>query len=423
MFAPLILVGLLAVVLAIGAVWLALANSRLKVELDEARRTWPRQLEAASRDANDARHTASAVREELAATQARLTQALAAEKQKEDWLDHQEKEVAWYKEELTKRPKIIRRTYKILTLGVSGTGKTALTLKWANPLVDLGTLRGTKVERYERTVSHVQDGDELVEHVFEIRDWGGEHIVDAQQELIVDEIHGLLFVVDLAAPGGDGVDPERIQQQLHEFRAASLKFFFGPKTLAMCQSVVLFVNKSDVLSGTLAEIERAARSHFQPLIDDLTRYKSQLDVTIFVGSATYGHSTHHLFAHFVSHILPESAYDQQLLQRMKTDVGTDGGGEPSRGGHGSRSDGTRPVLTGAPAAPTPRSAGVPPAPPALPVPASPPPPPRRTVPLAVPPARRPAAPGAPVTSPQPAPPDASSALSTHTETMPHVGRR
>ncbi len=49
------------------------------------------------------------------------------------------------------------------------------------------------------------------------------------------------------------------------------------------------------------------------------RYKDQVDIRILVGSASYGHSTHLLFSHFVEKILPRSAYDTQLLQRLKTD--------------------------------------------------------------------------------------------------------
>src|SRR5258706_164795 len=81
-------------------------------------------------------------------------------------------------------------------------------------IMDLGTIQGTKIERYERTVSQVVLKDVTAEHVFEIGDWGGEHIVDAQQELIVDEIHGLLIVVDLGGKDAKAVEPARIQEQL-----------------------------------------------------------------------------------------------------------------------------------------------------------------------------------------------------------------
>jgi hypothetical protein len=335
--APLIIVGALAVGLAIAAILLALQSSKLKGQLEDAQsvtRETRRELESARAQygetsrmlaaIHDDRHTIqAALREEQARAQATIEElqtSLATERRdKEEFLDQQDRDIEWLRAELEKRPKVTRKTYKILTLGVSGTGKTALTLKWANPLMDLGMLQGTKIERYERTVSHVAGKDVTIEHVFEIGDWGGEHIVDAQQELIVDEIHGLLMVVDLSSRDGKSVDPARVHMQLREFQPESLKFFFGPKTIASCKTIVLFINKSDVLAGTPADVEREARRHYQKLIDDLERYKSQLDVRVLVGSATYGHSTHHLFAHFVERILPKNAYDNQLLQRMKGD--------------------------------------------------------------------------------------------------------
>jgi hypothetical protein len=248
-----------------------------------------------------------------------LEEASAEDQKKVGWLDHQQQEIAWLRSELEKRPKVTRKTYKILTLGMKWTGKTSLTLKWANPLIDLGAVQGTKIERYERTVSQVILKDVTTEHVFEIGDWGGEHIVDAQQELIVDEIHGLLIVVDLGGKDAKTVEPARVQEQLREFQAESLKYFFGPKTVASCKTVVLFINKSDLLSGTPLEVEAQAKQLYGRLIEHLMRYQTQVDIRVFVGSANYGHSTHMLFSHFVEKILPKNAYDNQLLQRMKSD--------------------------------------------------------------------------------------------------------
>jgi hypothetical protein len=376
-FVPLIIVGALAVGLAIAAILLALQNSKLKGQMDEAQgllRETRQQLDtsraqhtdtsrALAKSESDRQAFQSALDGEQRRAQAAIEevqQALVTERrEKEEFLDHQEKDIEWLRAELEKRPKVSRKTYKILTLGVSGTGKTALTLKWANPLMDLGTLQGTKIERYERTVSHVAGKDVTIEHVFEVGDWGGEHIVDAQQELIVDEIHGLLMVVDLAARDGKAVDQARVHMQLREFQPESLKFFFGPKTIASCKTVVLFINKSDVLAGTPAEVERDARRYYQRLIDDLERFKSQLDVRVLVGSATYGHSTHHLFAHFVERILPKNAYDNQLLQRMKADVPQDTTTQPIGAGR-------RPPPPPAPQAPAaPAAAPYPPPPPQM----------------------------------------------------------
>ena len=312
----LLVAGLIALGAAGLVVILVNQRSRLRAQL--------RDVQTAYGALRDTRSQAALLSERHAALTTRLEEIQGDNQRKAEWLDNLEKENEWFRQELEKRPRVTRRTYKILTLGVSGTGKTALTLKWANPLTDLGTLAGTKIDRYQRTVSLVTGKEAMTEHVFEIGDWGGEYMVDAHQELVMDEIHGLLLVVDLAARDATKVEPERIQQQLRDFQAEVLKFFFGPRTVASCKTVVLFINKSDLLSGTPAEVERQARSHYKRLIDDLEKHDAQLNVHVLVGSATSGHSVHHLFSHFVERILPSTAYDAQLLQRMKSDPAAEG---------------------------------------------------------------------------------------------------
>lgn len=253
--------------------------------------------------------------------QEKVTSLEADNKQQLGWLDNQSAELKWHKGELEKRPTVERKIYRILTVGMKATGKSSLTLKWSNPLVDLGTIEGTKIERYERTVSQVRTrdklGDTLVEHLFEVHDWGGEHIVDAQQELIMEEIHGILMVVDLGGKDARQVDQHRILEQLDEFNPKALKFFFSPKTVASCKTIVLFINKSDLIPGSPAQAEAQAKAYYAPLIDSLMQYSTHIDVKVMVGSASFGHSTHILFSHFVEQILPRTAYDHQLLQRIK----------------------------------------------------------------------------------------------------------
>lgn len=227
-------------------------------------------------------------------------------------------EAKHYREKLDQRPESKRKTYRIVTLGMQGTGKTSLTLKWANPLADLSAIDGTKSEQYERNVSRVQAGKEVIEHVFEVLDWGGEQMVDAVQGISTNEVHGLLFVVDLGSKDATKVEPERIQAQLREFQPESLRYFFVPKLMASCKTIVLFINKSDLIPGTPAQIEQEARRLFQPLITNLAKAANPIELKVFVGSANSGHSTHVLFAHFVEKILPHDAYDQQLLQRFKS---------------------------------------------------------------------------------------------------------
>ncbi len=296
-----IVIGLIAVSFLAVLIVVAQRASKLALELEATER----KLESAQKDTRN--------------VVADLAKVTAEDQQKLNWLTSAEEQVRHLEAELSKRPKLVRKTYRILTLGVKATGKTSLTLKWSNPLANLGMIEGTKIERYERSVSHKLEKDQLIEHVFEVRDWGGEHIVDAQQELIMEEIHGLLVVVDLGGKDARQVEPTRIQEQLQEFQPQAIKYFFGPKTVASCKTVVLFINKSDLLSGTPAQVEEQAKQIYAPLIDNLMKYCTQIDVRVFVGSASYGHSTHLLFSHFVERILPRSAYDPQLLQRMKTD--------------------------------------------------------------------------------------------------------
>ncbi|MEZ4295605.1 MAG: hypothetical protein R3B70_11565 [Polyangiaceae bacterium] len=153
-FVPLIVVGALAVGLAIAAILLALQSSKLKTQLEEVQvahrdareqadthRIQTAELQRQVATLNADRHALQrALEEEQARAQATFDEAqqsaqslLTERREKEEFLDHQDKEIEWLRAELEKRPKVSRKTYKILTLGVSGTGKTALTLKWANP--------------------------------------------------------------------------------------------------------------------------------------------------------------------------------------------------------------------------------------------------------------------------------------------------
>lgn len=306
-----------------GAAALGVINSATKKKLklaEEQIRGAAGNLASAQAQLTQARQQIASLQGAQAHVAAELAKVREESRQKESWLDNQQQDIDHLRAELEKRPKVIRKTYKVLTLGMKATGKTSLTLKWANCLTDLGAIQGTKIERYERTVSQVIGKDATTEHVFEIGDWGGEHIVDAQQELITEEIHGLLIVVDLGGKDAKGVQPERVQEQLREFQPQSLKYFFGAKTVSSCKAVVLFINKADLIPGSPADAEIQAKKYYAKLIDDLMVHQDKVDIRVLVGSASYGHATHHLFSHFVEKILPKNAYDNQLLQRMKSDL-------------------------------------------------------------------------------------------------------
>ncbi|MBK9259429.1 MAG: hypothetical protein IPM54_06280 [Polyangiaceae bacterium] len=310
---PLVIV-VIGIVLVFAVIIALLWNrsSKLADELDNAE---------TERDA--ARERGRQLQEKVAVLESEKTKQL-------NWLDTSDQHRKALEEELKTRPKVDKSIYRILTVGMKATGKSSLTLKWANPLVDLGTIEGTKMERYERTVSLAKNRDTYTEHVFEVYDWGGEHIVDAQAQLVRGEIdgrkgdiHGILMVVDLGGRDARLVDEHRIAEQLNEFNRHALKFFLTTEIVRSCKTIVLFINKSDLIPGPPAHAEAQAREYFLPLIQSLHEYANRIDVKVMVGSASYGHSTHILFSHFVEQILPESAYDHQLLQRMK-------GAEPRR---------------------------------------------------------------------------------------------
>jgi hypothetical protein len=239
------------------------------------------------------------------------------------------------------RGEIVRRVYSIVTIGMSQSGKTALTLKWASPLFQANSTLPTQFQRYERTVSRqTLKGAPPIEHVFEIRDWGGEHMGNALHDVLrMDNVNGLLMVVDLgridSTPEGRRTvvfDEQRIKEQIDAFHPASLRYFFTDHILSHCKSFVLFINKSDALAGQPEEVEARAMALYQPLIDSLRKFSrddGMIDITVMVGSALSGHNTHNLFAHFIEKILPVDSYDPQLLHMIQTEVASPG---EARGG-------------------------------------------------------------------------------------------
>lgn len=234
--------------------------------------------------------------------------------------DQQAGELERLKKELSRRPVFRQQTYKIVSIGIPKTGKTSLILKWANPLWELKNVQGTSFDRYTRTVSSVlsPQSNVVVNHLFEIFDYGGEQIVDAHDTLVLNEIHGMLFVVDLGTDAAGRIEPERIERQLREFQPESLRFFFGsPRITKTCKTVVLFINKSDLIAGTPRQVEAIAREKFATLISNLGEFADRIEVEVMVGSAISGHNTHLLMPHFIRKLLPQDAFDDQLLQEQQ----------------------------------------------------------------------------------------------------------
>lgn len=221
-----------------------------------------------------------------------------------------------------------RRTslrYGIAVVGVSGSGKTALTLSWANPLFKLDHLRATEFAKYERTVSRVYDTDsrQPVEHIFDIYDWGGEYVEEVQTALVkLGDINALLIVVDLGSFDSESekheFQQERIDRQIKEFDENVLRFYFALSVVAHCKSFVLFINKADLLTGLPDEIRRRALDLYKPLVDSLKRHSERRGVSFeaMVGSAALGLGVQPLYASLIRQLLPPEAHDLQLSQEI-----------------------------------------------------------------------------------------------------------
>lgn len=217
--------------------------------------------------------------------------------------------------------------YGIATIGVSQCGKTAVTLPWANQLARPEAVKATvQFARYERAVSRVYetDGHRPVDHIFEIHDWGGEHVEDALTALVkLGELHALLIVVDLGyfdeKKGSQVFSQERINRQIEEFDKHVLRFFFSPAVVAHCKHYILFINKTDILAGLPDEIEKNARTHYKPLIEQLEWFSRERGVnfTVMAGSAQAGTKVQALFRHLIESLLPLEAQGPELRQEIE----------------------------------------------------------------------------------------------------------
>lgn len=316
----------LAAVAAITALWFVLKGraevvaeaQRISAQLAQRQRELEQERERGAVLLKDYR----AAYESWQRADGSLAAAQKAASEAEAKLAADSAELERLRKELARRPQFRQQVYKIVSIGMPKTGKTSLTLKWANPLWELKNVQGTSFDRYTRTVSSVLSPQShvIVNHVFEIYDYGGEQIVDAHDTMVLNDIHGLLFVVDLGGVEARSVDADRVEAQIREFQPGHLRFFFkSPRITKTCRTVVLFINKSDLIPGTPHEIEAIAREHFRPLIENLEEFSDHVEVEVMVGSAVSGHNTHLLMPHFIRKLLPSEAFDEQLLQTQSAD--------------------------------------------------------------------------------------------------------
>lgn len=252
-------------------------------------------------------------------------------------------------------PSSKKQIYNVAIIGIEGSGKTALLLRMIDPLVtDISNLAQTGLdEAYDRpvTITHNHQDSLRVEHVFRLHEWGGEHLVEAQRDMlkmcqrdvnvekdgVVDlaGIQGIIFTVDLGNDkrdeqgrrvGKQSFNQERIRSQLEEyFSPHKLPFLLNDTVLSRCQIVILFINKIDLLDGKLEDCRRAAEQHYQNLILGLRRTCGSTPVEVIVGSADTDISLTKVYSSLVRGIMPESARRGNLGKAEQLKLAVSGG--------------------------------------------------------------------------------------------------
>src|SRR4051812_41586254 len=104
----LLVVGIIALGTAGLVTMLVYQRSRLRAQL--------RDVQTAYGALRETRSQVALLSGRHAALTTRLEEVQGDNLRKAEWLDNLEKENEWFREELEKRPRVTRRTYKILTL-------------------------------------------------------------------------------------------------------------------------------------------------------------------------------------------------------------------------------------------------------------------------------------------------------------------
>lgn len=334
-------------------------------------------------------------------------------------------------------PSSKKQIYNVAIIGIEGSGKTALLLRMIDPLVtDISNLVQTGLdETYDRlvTTTHNHQDSLRVEHVFRLHEWGGEHLVEAQRDMlkmcqrdvnvekdgVVDlaGIQGIVFTVDLGNDKRDELgrrvgkqffNQERIRSQVEEyFSPLKLPFLLNDTVLSRCQIVILFINKVDLLEGKLDDARRAAEQHYQNLILGLRKACGSTPVEVIIGSADADISLTRVYSSLVRGIMPESARRGNLgkAEQLKLPVAGSRApaATPARDKGGSRPP-SAPAAAAAAAAASPPASGQKAVPP-VPAPAPSPPlqgPPTSATAVTTSTVRPPSPASAPPAVPQPA---------------------
>lgn len=232
-------------------------------------------------------------------------------------------------QELCSRPKIIKNFYHLATIGNTSCGKTALTLKWTNPLIDIVRIPSTvNPVRYDKRVS-IQESTEgfCTFHVYSIFDYGGEDMQEVRDAMQTKDIRALLLVVDVAKTMTDPNDQTKrtsvysqgnIDEQVKLWNYDALKFLFSKEIQKSCSKYILFINKLDVLQSQFPEsdeqLDARARTLYKDVIDSLARLSKKFGAkfTVLTGSAQTGRGCPELYKELLVDILPLAARDESL---------------------------------------------------------------------------------------------------------------
>jgi hypothetical protein len=248
---------------------------------------------------------------------------------KEEELRDKEEELRDKDTKLKKRPEILVKPYHIATIGYTSCGKTALTLKWTNPLIDISLVPPTVNPReYEKLVSTQDVGDgNFFFHTYVIHDYPGEEksaVRDAMQAL---DIKALLLVVDVAKTETDPNDSTKqvskfskahVENQVKKWNFDALEFLFSQEIQKKCNKYILFINKIDTLQKEFREsdeeTDKRAQELYKDVIESLQFLGKKFGATIRVvtGSAQTGRGCPELYKELLTDILPEAARDKSL---------------------------------------------------------------------------------------------------------------
>jgi GTPase SAR1 family protein len=249
-------------------------------------------------------------------------------------------------------PEMVKVFYKIAIFGITGSGKSWLAKKLSDVTFteESAAFGQTRVQTYEHGVA-VQENfgnKRVTQHLFRITEWGGEFLPKGLADMVakieserrqhqdslannssVDNLikiddrefeqigfRAIIFTVDLGdvVPNNAGAQKfstERIEKQSKEyFDPGRLEFFFTEQLTQHCKTVILFINKCDLIGYD----EQRARREYAPLIEGLERLssKGKIEFTTVIGSATEDFHTRKLFSLLVRRILPEADFDSQM---------------------------------------------------------------------------------------------------------------